>query len=61
MESHKNNVINVHEEDKKFINALTSLSPEKKILIKGILIGMDLQEKPRLSPLGRWKQLIIRP
>lgn len=40
------NVTTVREEDKTFIRALMSLSPEKKILVKGILIGMDLQEKP---------------
>ena len=38
------NVTTVHEEDKMFIRALTSLPTEKKILVKGILIGMDLQE-----------------
>lgn len=40
------NVTTVHEEDRTFIRALMSLSTEKKILVKGILIGMDLQEKP---------------
>ena len=40
------NVTTVREEDRTFIRALTSLSPEKKILVKGILIGMDLQENP---------------
>ena len=40
------NVTTVHEEDRAFIRALTLLSYEKKILVKGILIGMDLQEKP---------------
>ena len=40
------NVTNVHEEDRNFIRALMSLSPEKKILVKGILLGMDVQEKP---------------
>ena len=38
------NVTTVHEEDKMFIRALKSLPTEKKILVKGILIGMDLQE-----------------
>lgn len=40
------NVTTVNEEDRTFIRSLMSLSPEKKILAKGILIGMDLQEKP---------------
>lgn len=40
------NVTTVQEEDRTFIRALVSLSPEKKILIQGILIGMNLQEKP---------------
>lgn len=39
------NVTIVREEDRVFIRALMSLSPEKRILVKGILIGMDLQEK----------------
>lgn len=38
------NVTTVHEEDRAFIRALTSISPEKKLLVKGILIGMELQE-----------------
>lgn len=46
MDTKETNVITVHEEDRTFIRALTSLSPEKKILVKGILIGMDLQENP---------------
>lgn len=40
------NVTTVREEDRTFIRALVSLSPEKKNLVKGILIGMNLQEKP---------------
>ncbi|MDE7183816.1 MAG: hypothetical protein K2O40_04895 [Lachnospiraceae bacterium] len=38
------NVVNVHEEDRDFIRALMLISHEKKILLQGILIGMDLQE-----------------
>ncbi len=38
------NVVDVREEDKDFIRALMLISPEKKILLQGILIGMDLQE-----------------
>ena len=36
------NVTDVREEDKKFIRALVELSPEKKNLFQGILIGMNL-------------------
>lgn len=43
------NVVNVREEDRAFIRNLKSLSPEKKMLVKGILIGMDLQEKPETA------------
>lgn len=39
------NVVDVREEDRDFIRELTLISPEKKLLIKGILIGMGLQEK----------------
>ena len=42
------NVTTVNEADRTFIRSLMSLSPEKKILVKGILIGMDLQEKPAI-------------
>lgn len=38
------NVVDVREEDRDFIRALMLISPEKKILLQGILIGMDLQE-----------------
>lgn len=40
------NVVDVREEDRDFIRELTLISSEKKLLIKGILIGMGLQEKP---------------
>ena len=50
------NVINVHEEDKTFIRALVSLSPEKKTLVKGILIGMNLQE--RQESVGEYNQQV---
>lgn len=46
MADNEKNVTIVHEEDRTFIRALMSLSPEKKTLVKGILIGIDLQEKP---------------
>ena len=38
------NVVDVREEDRDFIRALMLISHEKKILLQGILIGMDLQE-----------------
>lgn len=38
-----NNVTAVYEEDKSLIRTLISLSPEKKVLVKGILIGMEIQ------------------
>ena len=38
------NVVDVREEDRDFIRALMLISYEKKILLQGILIGMDLQE-----------------
>lgn len=43
------NVTNVHEEDRMFIRALMSLSSDKKILVRGILIGMNLQEQSSSS------------
>lgn len=46
MSDKEKNVTLVRDEDKNFIRALTELSPEKKILVKGILIGLDLQKEP---------------
>ncbi len=46
MNSKKTNITTVHEEDKTFIHTLMSLPHEKKMLFKGILIGIGLQEKP---------------
>ena len=39
------NVTMVRKEDKNFIRSMMSLSQDKKILIQGILIGLELQEK----------------
>ena len=39
------NVTTVRKEDKTFIRSLMSLSQEKKVLIQGIIIGLELQEK----------------
>ncbi len=44
MAEKEKNVTTVSDEDKTFIRALMSLSPDKKILVKGIMIGLDLQE-----------------
>jgi len=41
----ENNITTVCEEDKDFIRALMELPKDKKILVQGILIGLDLQEK----------------
>ena len=43
------NVTVVKQEDKNFIRALLELPPEKKVLLKGIIIGMDLQEKKKVG------------
>ena len=53
MADKEKNFTTVHYEDKLFIRAITSLSPEKKILVKGILIGLDLQEKQTALPAAR--------
>lgn len=42
----KTNVLDLNEDDYAFFRILTSLSHERKTLIKGILIGLDLQDKP---------------
>ena len=39
------NVTMVRKEDKNFIRSMMSLPQDKKILIQGILIGLELQEK----------------
>lgn len=39
------NVTMVQKEDKAFIRSLMTLAPEKKMLIQGIIIGLDLQER----------------
>ena len=35
----------VRKEDKEFIRIVTGLAPDKMALIKGIVIGLQLQEK----------------
>lgn len=43
------NVTAVKQEDENFIRALLELPPEKKVLLKGTIIGMDLQEKKKVG------------
>ena len=38
-------VTTVRKEDKNFIRSMASLPQDKKILLQGILIGLELQEK----------------
>ena len=45
------NVTMVRKEDKNFIRSMMSLSQDKKILIQGILIGLELQKnRPQRRP-----------
>lgn len=39
------NIITVNSEDKNFIQALISLSPEKQFFVKGIIVGMETQKR----------------
>lgn len=59
MSNKEKNVTLVRDEDKNFIRALTELSPEKKILVKGILIGLDLQKEP--APASTTHRILGRP
>ena len=43
--ANEKNITTVRDEDKSFIRVIMSLPPEKKHLIQGIIIGLDLQEK----------------
>lgn len=43
--ANEKNITTVRDEDKSFIRVIMSLPPEKKKLIQGIIIGLDLQEK----------------
>ena len=42
--SNEANVTNVRDEDKEFIRVVANLAPDKMALIKGIVIGLQLQE-----------------
>lgn len=39
------NITIVNSEDKNFIQALISLSPEKQFFVKGIIVGMETQKR----------------
>ena len=41
------NITNVRKEDKEFIRNITRLPPDKVALIKGIVIGLQMQEKQK--------------
>lgn len=43
--ANEKNITTVRDEDKSFIRVIMSLPAEKKNLIQGIIIGLDLQEK----------------
>ena len=43
MDDKEQNVTTVSNEDENFIRVLMSLSPEKKLIAQGILIGMNIQ------------------
>ncbi|MCX4326421.1 MAG: hypothetical protein OSJ45_03885 [Lachnospiraceae bacterium] len=39
------NITTINNEDKNFIQALISLSPEKQFFVKGIIVGMETQKR----------------
>ncbi len=39
------NIININKEDKEFIRTVIMLAPEKKTLVRGIIIGLQMQEE----------------
>lgn len=45
MSDKEKNITIVNSEDRNFIQVLMSLSPEKQFFIKGVIIGMEAQEK----------------
>ena len=50
------NVTMVRKEDKNFIRSMMSLPQDKKILIQGILIGLELQEKQTATAARQGRQ-----
>ena len=51
--ANENNVTNIRDEDRSFVRVLTGLSPEKKTLLKGVLIGFGMQEKAKTNRTAR--------
>lgn len=45
----KTNITEVREEDRVLISQMAKLDPEKKTLVKGIIIGMQLKGKERTN------------
>ena len=45
MSDKEKNITILNSEDRNLIQVLMSLSPEKQFLVKGIIIGMETQEK----------------
>lgn len=45
MSNSEANVLNVREEDKDFIRLVATLTPDERALIKGVVIGLQLQEE----------------
>lgn len=43
--SNEKNVLHIRESDRQFIKFLQNLPPDKQILARGIVIGMNLPEK----------------
>lgn len=43
------NILNIHKADKEFISAFVTLQPDELILIKGIIIGLQLQEQQQIN------------
>lgn len=45
MDNSENNIVLVNEEDKAFIQNVILLPPDKKMLLQGIIIGIELSER----------------
>lgn len=53
------NVTNIRKEDKEFIRIVAGLTPSKIALIKGIVIGLQLQEKQSEQATGKNSKMQI--
>ena len=51
------NIVNVRKEDKELFRMIAGLAPEKLDFIRGIVVGLQLQDKEP-SGFGQWK---VRP